>query len=460
MGCLKLTERDYIQLHDYSEKTAYSRFFYEAPIATDGSIHSREVNGAKQSYKYDQIGQLTAVVNAAGAAVEQYTYDPAGNILKKYISGEITTYTYDKSNQLVSSTNNGKTTTFEYDAAGRMIKEGAKSYQYGWLDKVMSITQNKKITNSYSYSMNGQIASANISGEKENFLWDGLALIKRGTTEYVYEPAVTGGNPILANGKAMFNDILGNILGVLGEKDKFTTIRRDAFGKTLENKAGSQYNMFTGKPQIGGLGYAFLFRNYRSDLGKWQTQDPLGYPDGWNNFAYGNNAVTSGVDYQGTSWSDADFVSYYYRSSGPDNIDTNTMGLTSNIWGVINSVVIPNVKTQVDNVIKGIVDDKSPGSGSGTTIYNTSNSYSFGSVRYSLGDGSVQTYNSVTYGWSTYYENGHLYGAYSWTTTTSVFYSDIFMDPLDIGIELGSPYGYSHTWSNLSYYGSGSVLIE
>ena len=92
--------------------------------------------------------------------------------------------------------------------------------------------------------------------------------------------------------------MLGNSLGV-AEKDKFTAIKRDAFGKTLENSAGNAYNMFTGKPQIGGLGYAFLFRNYRPNLGKWQTQDPLGYVDGWNNLAYCNNAVIKNIDFLG-----------------------------------------------------------------------------------------------------------------------------------------------------------------
>ncbi len=47
------------------------------------------------------------------------------------------------------------------------------------------------------------------------------------------------------------------------------------------------------------MGYAFLMRNYRSDTGKWQTSDPLGYPDGWNNYAYCNNGVTSTIDYLG-----------------------------------------------------------------------------------------------------------------------------------------------------------------
>ncbi len=141
--------------------------------------------------------------------------------------------------------------------------------------------------------MDGQIASADTSGEKESFIWDDLALLKRGSTEYVYEPAVTGGNPILANGKAMFNDMLGNTLGVIGEKDKFTGTQGTSFGN------GEKNGFFTGKPYVEGLGYAFLFRNYRPNLGKWQTADPLGYPDGLNNLAYVNNRVTNSFDWLG-----------------------------------------------------------------------------------------------------------------------------------------------------------------
>ena len=60
--------------------------------------------------------------------------------------------------------------------------------------------------------------------------------------------------------------------------------------------------MFTGKPHVAELGYAFLFRNYNSSLGKWSTSDPLVYPDSWNNFAYCNNWATNAIDWQGT-WS-------------------------------------------------------------------------------------------------------------------------------------------------------------
>ena len=82
-------------------------------------IVAREVNGARQNYKYDKKGQLLGVCDGKGNVVEEYVYDPAGNILKKTIQGRTTTYKYDKANQLVSSECNKKVTKYEYDAAGR-----------------------------------------------------------------------------------------------------------------------------------------------------------------------------------------------------------------------------------------------------------------------------------------------------------------------------------------------------
>ena len=65
----------------------------------------------------------------------------------------------------------------------------------------------------------------------------------------------------------------------------------------LDNGKADKYTYLTGKPHVQGLGYSFLFRNYREDLAKWQTSDPLGYPDGWNNFAYVNNGITNSIDW-------------------------------------------------------------------------------------------------------------------------------------------------------------------
>jgi len=126
--------------------------------------------------------------------------------------------------------------------------------------------------------------------------------------------------------------MLGNTLGIYG-KD-LQEVSRTSFG------SGDEEGFFTGKPYVKELGAVFLFRNYRSDLGKWQTADPLGYPDGWNNFAYCNNWINTCIDRLGTdiyhlvdpngavasaghsAWivgNDGAYTTYDYRPAGSDS---------------------------------------------------------------------------------------------------------------------------------------------
>ncbi len=262
--------------------------------ANDGQILARNVNGEEQNFTYDKMGQLL-LVKANGKNVEQYKYDLAGNMLSKTVNGKATTFTYDATNQLVSEKSaDGKVKSFQYDAAGRLVREGGKKYSYNFHNKVVSISG--EMNANYDYFSGGQIANATVNNKSENFTWDGLALLKRDATTYLNEPAVTGGNPVAANGKVMFNDMLGTTQGTFSS-GKYNSASSTLFGEFSQEKSNEHF--FTGKPQIDGIGYAFLFRSYRPELAKWQTSDPLGYPDGFNNFAYVNNGVTNSIDFLG-----------------------------------------------------------------------------------------------------------------------------------------------------------------
>ena len=139
----------------------------------------------------------------------------------------------------------------------------------------------------------------------ETFEWDGLALIERNGTKYINEPHVGGGNPVLAIGgdgqktEAIFTDMLGTSLGTT-KNEAYTAITKTSFGADTSDNS----SFFTGKPYVEDLGYAFLFRNYRADMGKWLSQDLIGYPDGWNNFAYCNNVIITRIDAYGTLQTD------------------------------------------------------------------------------------------------------------------------------------------------------------
>ena len=379
------------------------KYFY----SPDGMIAGRVVDGKFQMYSYDKRGQLLRVADMQGNVAESYVYDPAGNILSKTIDGKTTTYTYDKANQLVSSTADGKVTHYEYDAAGRLIKEGGKSYAYGWLNKVLSVTENGREIASFRYHNDGQIAKAIYGGKVEEFLWDGLALIQRGETSFINEPYVTGGNPILSSKDGvMFNDMLGSTLSVNGNPVDMTS-----FGKTADSSA-----FFTGKPYIGELGYAFLFRAYDPAQGKWTTSDPLGYPDGWNNLAYGNNQVTNGFDYLGGKWGNLDFVLYYFRSNGStsDYVDISHMGLLSDVYNKIVNTVFYKVKSEIDVEVQAKIISQGGESGSVSSSYTKSQGVSCEDICFAMGGGTVRfnlTY-TATYFPFTDFDTGDKYYIY------------------------------------------------
>ena len=88
--------------------------------------------------------------------------------------------------------------------------------------------------------------------------------------------------------------MLGTSLGKV-DKNGYSAIDKTSFGADTSDKS----SFFTGKPYVEGLGYAFLFRNYRADMGKWLTQDLIGYPDGWNNLSYCKNNIIKCIDYIG-----------------------------------------------------------------------------------------------------------------------------------------------------------------
>ena len=205
-----------------------------------------------------------------------------------------------------------------YDAAGRLVKKGEKTYEYGCSDKVMRVAEDGKELARFEYHNNNQLAKVVRENGIETFEWDGLALIERNGTKYINEPHAGGGNPILATTPApnansltspsqsqtIFTDMLGTSLGTV-KNNAYSEIEKTAFGNLFSESAqpakslSSANTFFTGKPYVEDLGYIFLLRNYRADMGKWLSQDLIGYPDGWNNFAYCNNSILSCIDLYG-----------------------------------------------------------------------------------------------------------------------------------------------------------------
>lgn len=149
-----------------------------------------------------------------------------------------------------------------------------------------------------------------------------------------------------SDGAAHFNDVLGTTLGVRSTGG-YAPTPHTAFGDVLPLGAAETSpstvagrssadavaasalpsTFFTGKPRVAGLGHAFLLRNYRADLSRWPTLDPLGYPDGWNGFAYCGDRSMDAVDWLGgLTFGIYDYFNQERRvySSGELSVNRNT----------------------------------------------------------------------------------------------------------------------------------------
>jgi RHS repeat-associated protein len=82
---------------------------------------------------------------------------------------------------------------------------------------------------------------------------------------------------------------------------------------------------YTGKPYLADSGsYAFKYREYNPEMGRWTTVDPSGFPDGANNVAY-MAVPTSEVDICGLRASAAALWSAYPNYSTTSTADVWAM---------------------------------------------------------------------------------------------------------------------------------------
>ena len=179
--------------------------------------------------------------------------------------------------------------------AGRLIEEKLNGktdvkYTYGYLDKVTEVNRRGKITK-FVYDGTGMLASKISSdGKVENWMWDGLALIRRGKDIHVNEPHISGGVPIVSrtsNGIQYHeSDFLGTTLWSIDAKGNVVSFQNDTiFGDgTIKTNRCAR---FTGKPYDEDLqAFVFPYRNYDEKSARWRSADPAGYPDGLNQHFY------------------------------------------------------------------------------------------------------------------------------------------------------------------------------
>jgi RHS repeat-associated protein len=262
------------------------------------------------AYTYDARNWLTSATYPDGRT-EQFEYDPVGNRTKRTDSVHgVTTYSYGAGNRLLSDSNG----TYSYDNAGRLIAQTlngqSRSYQYSFRGQMTSLTDTNGTTFTYDFDGDGNRAKASTSGcLTSRYVYDGPnAILELNASNQVLNAYVQGPGIDqmierigFINGEARKREVyhtdgLGSVVAATDETQNLVkTYTYEAFGK-IRAESGSTIDRytFTSRESLGdSLGFCFYrWRVYDPNVGRFTSEDPLGFRDGPNLYGYvGNNPV-------------------------------------------------------------------------------------------------------------------------------------------------------------------------
>jgi RHS repeat-associated protein len=212
---------------------------------------------------------------------------------------------YDAQNRLVTSGGAG----IDYDADGNMLDDGTRTYEWDELGRLTSITTGTTSTG-FGYSPTGERSSRDDGADRTEFLDVGPnPAVELDANGQVNAELLSGGmdqwfSRTHAGGTdAVLTDLLGSPVA-LGSADGTLAAEYayDPFGATAVTGDAHGADLgFTGRQDDGtGLNY-HRARYYNPELGRFISEDPIGFAGGSNLYAYAANAPTTYTDPTGNN---------------------------------------------------------------------------------------------------------------------------------------------------------------
>ena len=270
-----------------------------------GNVTSRTDAAGNNVYTYDSLNRLTGATHPAGQSVESYSYDPVGNRTASSLSA---TYTTDAANRL----NADATFNYTYSASGNLTKKTERatgnvtSYSYNGDNQLTAISTPKFDSYYYNYDGLGRRIQKTINGATTQYVYDGPNIIAEyGNTgsvsaTYVHGPGIDELLSVKRSGTTSYfqTDALGTVIQTVSSSGVNSSYKYDSYGRILSQTGTPQAAYaFTGREYDSESGlYYYTARYYDSGIGRFLSEDPIGFAGGRNVYMYVNGNPTSLVD--------------------------------------------------------------------------------------------------------------------------------------------------------------------
>jgi RHS repeat-associated protein len=250
-------------------------------------------NGVNMAYTYDNGSRVTGITykfNANTLGNLTYSYDSlgrrtqaGGSFAQTGFPTAVTSATYDAANELT----NWNGTELSYDLNGNMLSDGTNTFSWNARNQVATLN-----SVSLQYDAAGR-RTKNAAGT--SLLYDGDNIVQELSGSAVFANLLSGTVDEMftradSNGSfTPLTDGLGSTIAIVDASGNVrTSYSYDPFGATSVSGAAS-LNVFqyTGRDNEGNGVYFYRARYYSSLLGRFISEDPLGFDGGdVNLYAY------------------------------------------------------------------------------------------------------------------------------------------------------------------------------
>ncbi len=317
--------------HTFVDYDLDGNLIKEQPIGSLGFV----------SYTRDQRGRLTRLNSPAFS--ETCDYDSIGNLIRHVTNGEQSQYEYDGTWQLIEEESPEGKITYGNDSLFNRTRKNNLHYQTNSLHELISDGENV-----YEYDLRGNRVSKKNRTDTTRYTYDPLDQLikvksKDNKTEFIYDPlgrrltkivSTKVGDHWEESGRDYYlydGDSEIGSLKACGELDSFRVVSPDISSRTISIEAGGkvfapitdvqrnirrlvdiesndvvqQYDytafgeklqgketienpwQFASKRFDPGLTLIYFGkRDYDPAIGRWLTQDPLGFEDSFNPYQY------------------------------------------------------------------------------------------------------------------------------------------------------------------------------